>query len=356
MTSVATPANAFLDLLSRLKGPVDAELERVMRAEIQAFGALGEEVTWMLESALVLCRGGKRLRAGLVAAGYEATSRRRFTDEAPVLAASVAVELLQSYFLVHDDWMDQDVTRRGNPTVHTDLARRFGDAHLGACGSVLAGDFLVALAQREFHRAALSQPSPQPLLHEFTQMQLAAVAGQQLDVIGRTRNALSVYELKTGSYTVSGPLCVGALLGGASPTTLTAFAQFAMPAGIAFQLRDDLLNLFAPSEQTGKPQGSDITAGKWTWTAQWVKRHAQARELACFDTAFGVRETPRASLDAALMAVKDCGALDATEAFIGSLERQCRAALDALASEVALSSEGIELLDSAVAALLHRSA
>jgi geranylgeranyl diphosphate synthase, type I len=355
MTSAVSPRSPFLDLLREIKTPVDATLELTLNDEVRAFGVLGEEVQWMLESARVLCRGGKRLRAGLIAAGYEAVSGRPSVAHPPVIGAGVAVELLQSYFLVHDDWMDQDATRRGNPTVHTDLARRFDDSHLGACGAVLAGDFLVGLAHREFHRVALTQTNAAPLLSEFTQMQLAAVAGQQLDVIGRTRNALSVYELKTGSYTVSGPLCLGALLGGAPTSALPAITKFAMPAGIAFQLRDDLLNLFAAPDQTGKPQGSDITAGKWTWTAQWVKQHAAASQLRVFDAAFGARDASSADLGAALAAVNDCGALAATEAFIQAREQECLTALWVLADELRLSRHGVELLQSAVTALLHRS-
>lgn len=356
MTSGVPPRSTFLSLLREMKTPVDAALERVLDAEMQAFGSLGEEVAWMLESARELCRGGKRLRAGLVAAGYEAVSRSSGAAHLPVLGAAVAVELLQSYFLVHDDWMDQDVTRRGNPTVHTDLARRFADPHLGACGAILAGDLLVGLAHREFHRVALSEADPAALLAEFTRMQLAAVVGQQLDVIGRTRNALSIYELKTGSYTVSGPLCLGALLGGVTPSALPSIAKFALPAGLAFQLRDDLLNLFTAPDQTGKPQGSDITAGKWTWTAQWVKLHAKGGALRAFDAAFGVRSADDAALQAALSAVEACGAREATESFIAAQESECLMALNALTLELDLAPRGVELLSSAVTALLHRSA
>lgn len=354
MTS-APPKNPFLDLLREVKSAVDSELERVLGEETRSFGPLGEEVQWMLESATTLCRGGKRLRAALIAAGYQVVSRRGGLPE-NVITAGVAAELLQSYFLVHDDWMDQDATRRGNLTVHVDLAHRFDDVHLGACGSVLAGDFLVALAHREFHRVALGHGNAGPLLAEFTGMQLAAVVGQQLDVIGRTRNALSVYELKTGSYTVSGPLCVGALLGGAPVSTLSALNEFALPAGVAFQLRDDLLNLFASPDQTGKPRGSDITAGKWTWTAQWLKRHADGQSVKHFDRAFGKRDASLAELEAALEAVRESGALAATEAFISERERESHSALARLDRQLELTPDGVELLGAAVVALLHRSA
>lgn len=356
MTASVSDPKPFLTLLSAVKGPVDAAIEEVIGREQTSLNGFGEEVAWMLESALTLCRGGKRLRAGLVAAGYEAASSTSALSCPDVMTAGVAVELLQSYFLVHDDWMDQDNTRRGSPTVHADLARRFGDAHLGACGGVLAGDLLVTLAHREFQQVALDASRSRELLTEFTRMQVAAITGQQLDVVGRTRNVLSVYELKTGSYTVQGPLAIGLLLGGASLNTLQRVNDFALPVGIAFQLRDDLLNLFSPPTETGKPQGSDITAGKWTWTAEWLQRNAGASERARFDAAFGNRNAGPASLSAALEAVSASGARAATERYLAELEQRSANALDALLASLDSPERGRLLLQSAVSALLHRSA
>jgi geranylgeranyl diphosphate synthase type I len=193
-------------------------------------------------------------------------------------------------------------------------------------------------------------------LSEFTRMQVAAIAGQQLDVVGRTRNVLSVYELKTGSYTVHGPLALGLLLGGASPDTLKLVDDFAVPVGIAFQLRDDLLNLFSPPTETGKPQGSDITAGKWTWTAQWLHRNTASSERPHFDAAFGNRNAEPAVLNAALEEVSASGARAATERYLAELERRSAAALTTLLASLDSPERGRILLQSAVSALLHRSA
>jgi geranylgeranyl diphosphate synthase, type I len=356
MSDSASANPAFLDLLGSLKAPLDVQLEAVLERSIAKYGALGDEIAWMLESALTLCRGGKRLRAGLVAAGFEMASGTPAVSNDRVLGVGVAVELLQSYFLVHDDWMDRDATRRGNPTVHADLGRRFADEHLGACGAVLAGDFLVTLAHREFQRVALTCAAAPHLLEEFTRMQLAAIAGQQLDVIGLSRNALAVYELKTGSYTVSGPLILGMLLGGAPVSVTEVVDRFALPVGVAFQLRDDLLNLFSPPAQTGKPQGSDITAGKWTWTTQWLQRHGSSAQRSAFELAFGNRSASERLLEDALLAVESSGARSATERYIAELEAASAQERAALASLLDLTPRAISLLDSAVSALVHRRA
>lgn len=353
-----TYPNPFLLLLGQLKPLIDARLDAALAAERAAMGPLGPEVDAMLQTSQDLSRGGKRLRAGLLAAGYLGFATDKpgsivGSDLPPsVLDGGVALELLQSYFLIHDDWMDQDATRRGCPTVHTALAERFGSSHLGACGAILAGDYVVTLAHRTFHGVVLGKDNASLLLREFSAMQLAAVVGQQLDVVALTKDPLKVYELKTGGYTVSGPLCVGALLGGAREEALSAIGSFATPTGVAFQLRDDLLNLFADPVLTGKPLAGDIVAGKGTWTAQWLFNHASAADKATFERAFGQPDASLETLRAAISAVEHSGARAATETHIQKLQAAAREQLDNLP----LQSSGRQLWAGALDALVNRAA
>lgn len=353
VANATTTPNPFLLLLGQLKPQIDARLDAALAAERTAMGPLGPEVDAMLQTSQDLSRGGKRLRAGLLAAGYLGFDADSAGSDLPpfVLDGGVALELLQSYFLIHDDWMDQDATRRGCPTVHTALAERFGSVHLGACGAILAGDYVVTLAHRTFHDVVLGKDNARALLREFSAMQLAAVVGQQLDVVALTKEPLKVYELKTGGYTVSGPLCVGALLGGAREEALAAIGAFATPTGVAFQLRDDLLNLFADPALTGKPLAGDIVAGKGTWTAQWLFSHASASDKATFERAFGQPEVSIETLRAAIAAVEQSGARAATEAHIQKLQAAALAQLDNLP----LKTSGRELWAGALDALVNRT-
>jgi geranylgeranyl diphosphate synthase, type I len=349
--------NPFLLLLGQLKPLLDVRLDAVLAAECASQGPTGSEVDAMLRAAQDLSRGGKRLRAGLLAAGYlgfhpNANDLGGASDlPEAVVRAGIALELLQSYFLIHDDWMDQDSTRRGCLTVHTTLSQRFGSSHLGACGAILAGDYIVTLAHQVFHDVVLGRANTRELLRQFTTMQLAAVVGQQLDVVALTKEPLKVYELKTGSYTVSGPLSVGALLGGADAALLPAVAAFAKPVGIAFQLRDDLLNLFADPTVTGKPLAGDITAGKSTWTAQWLLSHANARDKQVFEDAFGKTSLPVDALHRAIEAVESSGARAATESYIETLHTSAHEQLEGLT----LNAHGRALWLGALDALVNRA-
>lgn len=350
--------NPFLLLLGQLKPLLGVRLDGVLSDERASQGPLGPEVDAMLSAATDLSRGGKRLRAGLLAAGYLGFQTNGLGFNAAsdlplaVLQAGVALELLQSYFLIHDDWMDQDATRRGCPTVHTSLEERFRSTHLGACGAILAGDYIVTLAHQIFHDVALEHKAARQLLNEFSAMQLAAVVGQQLDVVALTKDPLKVYELKTGSYTVNGPLSVGALLGGADKEVLPTVSAFAKPVGIAFQLRDDLLNLFADPALTGKPLAGDIVAGKWTWTARWLFENAPAREKARFEAAFGVSNASTETLRLAIAAVEESGAREATENNIRALQTAAHEQLGRLP----LNGLGNALWAGALEALVNRTA
>src|SRR5262249_20947870 len=147
------------------------------------------------------------LYAGFCAVGGDELAR--CTD------ASAALEVLQSYLLIHDDWMDDDPERRGGPSVHVALAERVGARRTGDALAVLAGDIASAWAWELLLQAPYTQATMPLALSTFRVVQEEVVFGQQLDLLGAADVAL-MHHLKTSSYTVRGPLALGALLGGAS--------------------------------------------------------------------------------------------------------------------------------------------
>jgi geranylgeranyl diphosphate synthase type I len=341
----------FVRLLEDVRPRVEEALQRSWEAALRQHGDLGPAVEAPLSAARELClRGGKRLRAALVAVGYQIASGRSLIE--PCLPVCCAVELLHSYFLIHDDWMDQDELRRGGPAVHAELARQFGSVHLGAAAAVLAGDYTLALATRELTRADLPPERRAHVLDRFAAMQLDVVAGQQLDVLGGLPGAEpqldDVYRLKTGSYTVLGPLELGAALCDVSAELRAALEQFAVPLGIAFQLRDDLLGAFGASAQTGKPRGSDLIAGKRTLLLQAALTDARASHRV--NAVLGQPGAPAADVEAALDAIQACGARDRVEARIVELTQRSLEVLDS----GRFDAGGRALLGGVLRALLDR--
>jgi geranylgeranyl diphosphate synthase type I len=328
------------DIESRLAGFLDAR--------VSSTRALGPEVQVLArEIRRLALRGGKRLRPALVVAGLRTVSSS--ADAEPALDAGVALELLHTYFLIHDDWMDGDRVRRGGPSVHVALAERFGSEHKGNASAILAGDYAVALACDALARVEISAERLRGVFLAFSEMQLGAVAGQQLDVVGQGRDVELGYALKTGSYTVEGPLKLGALLAGGKPATLEALSRYSRPAGVAFQLRDDLLSLFGDPAQTGKPLASDLISGKRTLLLRLALRRGKPRELTAIRK---VVENPRAKLPAlraALSAIEATGAPEQVEARIAQLSEQALSEL-----KHGVSPAGRELLIGATTALSLR--
>jgi geranylgeranyl diphosphate synthase type I len=335
--------------MGALRPVVDAELAAVWASQLRHYRRHGRPVLQTLEAARDLClRGGKRLRAGLVATGYSA--KRGSGDWRTTVAVSVAVELLHAYFLIHDDWMDQDDLRRGGPTVHIKLGREFRSTHLGDSAAVLAGDYTLALATEVLARAKVSQARLVRLFSCFAQMQLDATIGQQLDVLSEDSDVAQIYRLKTASYTVLGPLKLGALLGGASEEESASLEGFAMPLGIAFQLKDDLIGVFEEST-SGKPLGGDIKAGKRTMLIQLAFQRATPAGRRALEGVFGNARAGQSALRGAIDVLESSGARRLVERRIGTLSRQALGALE----RQDLSVRGRRLLEGAVQLLIERS-
>jgi geranylgeranyl diphosphate synthase type I len=344
----AIPPNPFVSLLSAVQQDIDHRLEAFFADQLEAAGAHGREVTAMLASlARLSLRGGKRLRPGLLVAGYRVVQPEGNLE--PALEAGIAVELLHTYLLVHDDWMDGDALRRGGPTVHAELAKRFKHEHRGHSTAILAGDYAASLALEVLSRVSVPAASGMALLSTFAEMQSHAILGQVLDVAATDHDPEAAYSLKTGSYTVRGPLRLGALLAGAKPATLKALDGFAGPVGIAFQLADDLLSAFGNPGTTGKALGNDLRAGKRTPLVLDALRRARGRDRAHLTRVFGKARATEAEVERALDVLGRSGARKRTEARIEELMGE---GLAALAKGV--NRRGRELLEGAALALTAR--
>ena len=232
--------------------------------------------------------GGKRLRPLLVLAARQAVavadgevSVSAGFDEA-ALRAACAVELIHAYSLVHDDMpcMDNDVLRRGKPTVHV----QFGQAQ-----ALLAGDALQALAFELLAPEGAAVPEPvQARLCRLLARAAGAqgmAGGQAIDLAhvgcGMTEDALRhMHRLKTGAL-LQASVLMGAHCGNSAPAALQALADYGAALGLAFQVVDDILDVTQDSATLGKTAGKDAEQGKPTYVSLLGLERAQAyaREL-----------------------------------------------------------------------------
>jgi len=208
--------------------------------------------------------GGKRLRPLLVLAASEAVDGNR---EA-ALRAACAVELVHAYSLVHDDMpcMDNDVLRRGKPTVHV----KYGEAQ-----ALLAGDALQALAFELLAPDGAAVPAAMQAalcrLLARSAGHAGMAGGQAIDLanVGRTLTEAQLREMhvrKTGAL-LQASVLMGAACGVANATAEPALAAYGEAVGLAFQVVDDILDVTADSATLGKTAGKDAAQDKPTYVA-----------------------------------------------------------------------------------------
>ncbi|MCA9610425.1 MAG: polyprenyl synthetase family protein [Myxococcales bacterium] len=306
---------------------MDARLGEYLDEKRAAARALAPEAEELVEAVAALTmRGGKRLRPALLSAAFSAVAPGR--DPAVTVDAQASLELLQTYLLIHDDWMDRDDERRGGPSVHAALrAAHGGEDHLGASLAILAGNLASACAWELMTRGEHSRAVERGLVEEFLRMHQEVVYGQQLDLLA-TSDVSLMQQLKTGSYTVRGPLLLGAVLGEATEAQREALLAYGRPLGEAFQMRDDLLGTFGDAEATGKPTSSDLREGKRTALVLAAQRLGDAAALAPLTRVLGRRDAAEAEVDAAREVLVSTGAKAEVEARLDALVDAARAALE----------------------------
>lgn len=219
------------------------------------YGAFHEEPQKKLFEAMEysLLGGGKRLRPVFTFAFCQMCGK----DWKQAVPFAAAVEMIQTYSLIHDDLpaMDNDDFRRGRPTNH----KVYGEAMAILAGDALLTDAFAMAARNEVAdleamRTAIS------LLSECTGS-LGMVGGQVLDMDSEHRElteeeVLAIQSRKTGCL-ISAACCLGVIAGGGTAAQLEAAAQFAAGIGLAFQIRDDMLDVIGTREEMGKGVGTD---------------------------------------------------------------------------------------------------
>jgi geranylgeranyl diphosphate synthase type I len=257
--------------------------------------------------------GGKRLRPLFAVWGHRAASGEEVGE--PMLRAAAALEMLHTFALIQDDVIDRSPTRRGGPASHVTLSARAetGDRErFGVSAAILLSDLALIWADRLLGESGFPPDRLRAGYRIYDELRAEVALGQYLDVLAShlerltEEDALRVSRYKTATYTVQRPIQLGMALGGAPTELLDRVPAYAVPAGVAFQLRDDLLGAFGDPDATGKPSGQDLLERKPTWLL--------ARTLRLRPEAADVRDV--AGLRRAML---ESGAVAEAESKIGAL-------------------------------------
>jgi geranylgeranyl diphosphate synthase type I len=269
--------------------------------------------------------GGKRLRPAFMYYGYLAAGG---DDRERLLKTAVAVELIHTFLLIHDDIIDRDALRHGQPTLH-ERYREWGKKylnlaapeHFGDSIALIVGDMLFALGNDIIFNSGFPEKYLYAALSRMQKIVSQTVVGQARDIYieyrGEASSAeiLEMYEKKTARYTVEGPLHLGALLAGGTPELVAALTRYALPVGIAFQIQDDILGMYGDEQRIGKPIGSDIREGKITLLVSYIFEHADRATKKDVDSLLKRgSELQMADIERLRWIVRETGALDSAQA------------------------------------------
>jgi len=215
-----------------------------------------------------LALGGKRIRPALTLLACNLFS----DDVQPAVNAALGLEIFHNFTLLHDDIMDKADVRRGQPAVH----KKWNENT-----AILSGDVMQILAYQ--YMANVPEKNLSKVLNAFSQMAVEICEGQQFDIEFENRDDVSAEEylnmirLKT-AVLLGTALKIGAWIGGSSDEDAELLYNFGINIGLAFQLKDDLLDVYGDEKTFGKKIGGDISCNKKTYLLIHAKNLAKEKD------------------------------------------------------------------------------
>jgi geranylgeranyl diphosphate synthase type I len=275
----------------QIKNRLDKELEKLARDINKTYGLRGISAPLYNEIKGFILRKGKRLRPILFIMGYLG-----FAESAAkgLYKTALSLELLHDFLLIHDDIIDKSAMRRGKPSLH----KKF-DGYLsghkkvkfdGSDLAIVAGDVIYAIAIHSFLAISEDPSRKEKALGKFLESTVRTGSGEfvellfELKDIGKAskEDIYKIYDLKTAHYSFSSPLSSGAMLAGARAADVERLRKAGIHMGRAFQIKDDILGVFADEKKAGKSPMDDLREGKKTlliWHAYNNSKPARKRYI-----------------------------------------------------------------------------
>ena len=229
-------------------------------------------------------KGGKFLRACLIALGYQSFGK----DDDKYLPLGIALELFQTSILIHDDIIDKADKRRGLDTIPMKYQKIYGDPiksgdsfevkrkDIGNSMALCLGDLGFYLALQIIVKNYRDNKNLNRVLEYYNDVAIKTCEGEMVDVIlpfyeefygeedDLESHVMEIYKLKTAWYSVVGPYCLGAILGGCDEEKVHKLEDALINLGVAFQIKDDLLGIYGDEKHIGKSVTSDVSEYKQT--------------------------------------------------------------------------------------------
>jgi geranylgeranyl diphosphate synthase type I len=232
-----------------------------------------------LQTVVPFMASGKRIRPYLAAIAYSDGENKSWEEIANQL---IALEYFHAFALIHDDIMDRSHTRRGIPTIHTYISSKINsqdNIHSGYSQAIIIGDLLHSFSQEMFMNS--NKKNIDKAYKAFSDMSNEVMLGQMLDLHLINLNHLEVdtelitkkMVLKTAGYTFVNPLKIGAILSGNENNEL--YTDLGSAIGIAYQIKDDILDITGSKDETGKTPLCDVKEGQKTLLTDFIIKNSK---------------------------------------------------------------------------------
>lgn len=336
----------FKKLLQSKKQDIDKQisitLKLIQNETLSCYGAYPVLTVDTLGD--ILTRGGKRIRGALTIYGYQIAGG---ADKKMIVQAAVAVEMMHAYILIIDDIQDRSRLRRGGPTAHISLedyhrSHQLGDRpeHFGLAMALNAA--LVGAHTAQSILATLDAPQDSKLkaLNIMNQAMVTTAHGQTNDIMGEVvehvdeKDVEQVMLWKTASYTFQNPLQLGLVLANSEPKAVSGVDKYSMHAGRAFQISDDILGVFASSNNSGKSPTDDIKEGKRTLLSVYALNNAQSADKNFLLQMLGNAQLSPAEFEKCKQIIVDSGALDYAKKELVSSVKAAKKSISAIEEQL----------------------
>lgn len=293
--------------LKRYQKHIENKLKKIISQDGSIYGAAG----------YILNAGGKRIRPLITLLACESVGG----NFKLALDAAVAIEILHTFTLVHDDIMDNSDTRRGLPTIHKKWDMET---------AILSGDLLAGLAFKSLIKTNTTKLSEVALV--FAQAFIDVCEGQDLDIAYGKKNSVSVEEYYTmiGKKTaamISAAAEIGGIIGGGTVKEITALRNYGTHIGIAFQIKDDLLDMLGDVHSIGKQAGKDIIEGKKTFLLLTALEKAKGTDLKVLEKISRRRKINQSDIKSVRRVYEKLGIFNSAEKEINSHIRKAKCEL-----------------------------
>lgn len=266
-----------------------------------------------------ILRDGKRIRPILFCIAY-----RGYSGKTPpgLYRSALSLELLHDFMLVHDDIIDKSDTRRGKPSMHSQLNRclktgkniKFNGEDL----SIVIGDVMYAMALDAFLAVKENPARKELILRKLISAAFYTGCGEFIELLlgarplkSITKNDIyKIYDYKTANYTFASPLSMGAHLAGANGLQIKKLFDYGMCLGRAFQIKDDIIGTFSQKAKIGKSNLTDVSEAKKTILIWYAYNHCDKADKAAIERIFSDKNAGGKELIKIRRIISDSGSLN----------------------------------------------